>query len=130
MAWRPPYQPQPPHTTCGVLVAPHRGHTLRDGTSSRHAEARRLRVFDLEVFFLGTAMTRATCSDPLERGPGNRTAERANDSTRPEHLSRKVRVSFDRFVGETQRSEGAIRERAGPFDRRVTREILGLTVCQ
>jgi len=38
------------------LAGPHRGHTLRDGASSRQAEARRLRLLDLEVFFLGTAI--------------------------------------------------------------------------
>jgi hypothetical protein len=56
MAWRPAYQPQFPHTTWGSLVAPHRGQTLRAGASSFQALARRLRLFALEVFFLGTAM--------------------------------------------------------------------------
>ena len=44
MAWRPWYQPQPPQTTWGSLAAPQRGHRLREGASSRHAEARRLRL--------------------------------------------------------------------------------------
>ena len=37
-------------------LAPHRGQMLRAGASSVQAEARRLRLFALEVFFLGTAM--------------------------------------------------------------------------
>jgi hypothetical protein len=37
-------------------MAPHRGHVLRDGEPSFHAEARRLRVLALEVFFFGTAI--------------------------------------------------------------------------
>jgi hypothetical protein len=64
MAWRPPYHPQFPQTTWGSLVAPQRGHTLRAGVSSCQALARRLRLFALEVFFLGTAI-----GDPhLENG--------------------------------------------------------------
>ena len=48
----------------GSLVAPQRGHTLRAGVSSFQALARRLRLFALEVFFLGTAI-----GDPhLENG--------------------------------------------------------------
>jgi hypothetical protein len=38
------------------LAEPHRGQTLRDGASRVQAEARRLRLLDLEVFFLGTAI--------------------------------------------------------------------------
>ena len=56
MACRPLYQPQAPQTTWGSLAAPQRGHTLRDGDPSFHAEARRLRVFILDVFFFGTAI--------------------------------------------------------------------------
>ncbi len=56
MAWRPPYHPQLGHTTWGTLAAPQRGQRLRDGASSFQAEARRLRLLALEVFFLGTAM--------------------------------------------------------------------------
>ena len=56
MAWRPWYQPQLPHTMWGSLVAPQRGQVLRDGALTVHAEARRLRLLALEVFFLGTAM--------------------------------------------------------------------------
>jgi hypothetical protein len=40
----------------GRLAAEHRGHTLRAGTLIVQAEARRLRLFALEVFFLGTAI--------------------------------------------------------------------------
>jgi hypothetical protein len=56
MAWRPWYQPQFPHTTCGILAAPHRGQTLRDGAFTVQADARRLRLFIFDVFFLGTAI--------------------------------------------------------------------------
>jgi hypothetical protein len=38
------------------LADPQRGQRLRDGASSVQAEARRLRLLDLEVFFLGTAI--------------------------------------------------------------------------
>jgi hypothetical protein len=38
------------------LAALHRGHTLRAGGLSDHALARRLRLFDFDVFFFGTAM--------------------------------------------------------------------------
>jgi hypothetical protein len=38
------------------LVSEHLGHELRDEERSFHAAARRLRVFDLEVFFFGTAI--------------------------------------------------------------------------
>jgi hypothetical protein len=64
MAWRPWYQPQLPHTMWGNLVAPHRGQVLRGAVETVQAEARRLRLFDLEVFFLGTAMV----LDASERG--------------------------------------------------------------
>jgi hypothetical protein len=37
------------------LAAPHRGQTLRAGTASFQLPARRLRVFDFDFFFLGTA---------------------------------------------------------------------------
>ena len=43
------------HTTCGSLAAAQRGQTLRGGCASFHAPARRLRDFDLDFFFLGTA---------------------------------------------------------------------------
>ena len=42
----------------GTLAAPHRGQTLREGAFSVHAEARRLRLFIFEVFFLGTAIAK------------------------------------------------------------------------
>jgi hypothetical protein len=38
------------------LVALQRGHVLRGALPSFQAAARRLRVFDFDVFFLGTAM--------------------------------------------------------------------------
>jgi hypothetical protein len=61
MAWRPWYQPQLPHTTWGTLVTPQRGQVLRGGAWSVHAEARRMRVFDFDIFFLGTAMRSYLC---------------------------------------------------------------------
>ena len=42
----------------GTLAAPQRGHTLREGALSVHADARRLRLFIFEVFFLGTAIAK------------------------------------------------------------------------
>lgn len=56
MAWRPLYQPHEPQTRWGSLVAPQRSQVLRDGAESFQAEARRLRVFDFDFFFFGTAM--------------------------------------------------------------------------
>ena len=56
MAWRSRYQPQVPQTTWGVLAAPQRGHTLREGAPSFHAAARWLRVFIFDFFFFGTAI--------------------------------------------------------------------------
>ena len=47
------YQPQLEQTTWGSLAALQLGHTLRDGASSRQADARRLRVFDFDVFLGG-----------------------------------------------------------------------------
>ena len=56
MAWRPPYHPQLAKTTWGSLAWRHWGHMLRGGLPRRHADARRLRLLDFDVFFLGTAM--------------------------------------------------------------------------
>lgn len=56
MAWRPAYQPQLPQARWGRLVALQRGQALRPGVPTRHAEARRLRLFDFDIFFFGTAM--------------------------------------------------------------------------
>lgn len=38
------------------MVALQRGQVLRAGAANGHAAARRLRVFDFDFFFLGTAM--------------------------------------------------------------------------
>jgi len=59
IAWRPLYQPQFGHTTWGSLALVHCGHTERAGAFSTQLDARRLRLFALEVFFLGTAIGRA-----------------------------------------------------------------------
>jgi hypothetical protein len=56
MAWRPPYHPQLGHTTWGSLLCLHCGHTLRAGALRDQLLALRLRLFALEVFFLGTAI--------------------------------------------------------------------------
>jgi len=61
MATRPLYQPQVPHTVCGNLAAAQRGQVLRDGAERRQLEARRMRVFDFDFFFLGTATVVSLC---------------------------------------------------------------------
>ena len=50
------YQPHVGQTTWGTLAEPQRGHSERAGSDSRHAPARRLRAFDFDRFFLGTAI--------------------------------------------------------------------------
>ncbi len=40
---------------CGCFAFPQRGQVLREGASSFQAEARVLRLFDFDFFFLGTA---------------------------------------------------------------------------
>jgi hypothetical protein len=47
---------------CGSLAESQFGHRLRDGATSFQFEARRLRVFILLVFFLGTAIAGSSCS--------------------------------------------------------------------
>ncbi len=49
------YQPHDGQTVCGVFALPHRGQVLRAGASSFQADARVLRLFDFDFFFLGTA---------------------------------------------------------------------------
>jgi hypothetical protein len=61
IATRPLYQPHTPHTVCGNLAEAQRGHVLRDGASRRQFEARRIRVFDFDFFFLGTATVVSLC---------------------------------------------------------------------
>lgn len=39
----------------GSLTALQRGQVLREGASRRQFEARRIRVFDFDIFLLGTA---------------------------------------------------------------------------
>ena len=39
----------------GSLTALQRGQALREGASRRQLEARRIRVFDFDIFLLGTA---------------------------------------------------------------------------
>jgi len=43
----------------GSLATEHCGHTERAGAFNTQLDARRLRLFDLEVFFFGTAIDRA-----------------------------------------------------------------------
>jgi hypothetical protein len=40
----------------GRFVAPQRGQMLREGALTRHADARRIRVFDFDIFFFGTGI--------------------------------------------------------------------------
>lgn len=49
------YHPQFGQTVCGVLALAQRGQVLRAGAASFQLPARRLRVFDFDFFFLGTA---------------------------------------------------------------------------
>ena len=49
------YHPHDGQTVCGVLALPQRGHVLRAGALSFHADARVLRLFDFDFFFFGTA---------------------------------------------------------------------------
>jgi len=49
------YQPHDWQTVCGVFALPQRGQVLRAGASSFQLPARRLRVFDFDFFFFGTA---------------------------------------------------------------------------
>src|SRR5207249_10033688 len=88
------YQPQLGQTVWGSLAWWHCGHSLRAGASTRQAEARRLRLFDFEVFFLGTAMSGLSLvalevgAQRVERVPprvvvGARTAARALVEVRP-----------------------------------------------
>jgi len=60
-AMRPLYQPHVPHTVCGIFAAEQRGQVLRDGADRRQLEARRMRVFDFDFFFLGTATVVSLC---------------------------------------------------------------------
>jgi hypothetical protein len=50
------YQPQFGQTTWGSLAAEHWGQTDRAGAFNTQLEARRLRLFDFDVFFFGTAI--------------------------------------------------------------------------
>jgi hypothetical protein len=56
MAWRPLYQPQLGQTVCGIFAAEQRGQLLRATVPILQLLARRLRVFDLDFFFFGTAI--------------------------------------------------------------------------
>jgi hypothetical protein len=59
-ACRPLYQPQLGQTTWGSLALVHWGQTERAGVFNTQLDARRLRLFDFEVFFFGTAIGRAS----------------------------------------------------------------------
>ncbi len=60
-ATRPLYQPHVPQTVCGSFVALQRGQVLREGAPRRQLAARRIRVFDFDFFFLGTATVVSLC---------------------------------------------------------------------
>ena len=76
MAWRPAYQPQLPHTTCGSFVALQRGQILRGAGLSVQLDARRLRLFDFEVFFFGTAMVVSTLEGRMGRSDADHRTDR------------------------------------------------------
>ena len=57
-------------TPCAGSSPPQRGHTLRAGASSFQAPARRLRDFDFDFFFLGTAIV--GLRDEIRAAPGYR----------------------------------------------------------
>lgn len=43
------------------MVAAQRGQVLREGAERRQLDARRMRVFDFDFFFLGTATVVSLC---------------------------------------------------------------------
>jgi hypothetical protein len=51
-----------PQARCGRFEAPQFGQVLRAVRPTRHAEALRLRLFDLDIFRFGTAMMRSCCA--------------------------------------------------------------------
>jgi hypothetical protein len=71
------YQPQVGHTTWGSLAEPQRGQIERAGSDSRQALARRLRDFDLDFFFFGTAIAFDTSLESLGSLPGPAAQQRA-----------------------------------------------------
>jgi len=82
------YQPHAPHTVCGSLADPQRGQRLRGGASSCQELARRLRVFDFDVFFFGTAIVRFP--RPGDRSPTGSRSDRVRvaGSAHPCHKGR------------------------------------------
>src|SRR4029078_12952610 len=66
----------------GRLVAPQRGQMLRDGAKTRHADARRIRVFDFDIFFFGTGIL-AFLVLPLRAARGPRVSVQARAITGP-----------------------------------------------
>jgi len=71
----------PQNLVWGTFAAPHRGHRLREGALSVQAEARRLRLLLLEVFFLGTAIV--VVLEVVERGRDRRANANQSASRRP-----------------------------------------------
>ena len=142
MAWRPAYQPQFPHTTWGTLVAPQRGHRLRErAPRGVQALARRLRLLALEVFFLGTAMGwssgavrsaratgasaqpgdasgRSSCAEHVQgRPPGIAgRGRRPSSSTEPSSAARAGNASGagPRQSGPAQRGQRQVQEHGVP----------------
>src|SRR5690606_7912100 len=78
IAWRPPYQPQFPQTTCGSFTALQRGQVLRGAGLRVQFAARRLRLLDFEVFFFGTAIGRL-CSQEWRGGRSRPVGRRTRD---------------------------------------------------
>ena len=73
------------HTTCGTFTWWHCGQTLRAGAERVQLLARRLRVFALEVFFLGTAMS-APAFSVGERARTNGASRSSLVGTRAQHV--------------------------------------------
>ena len=75
---------------CGVLALPQRGHKLRAGAFSFQALARRLRVFDFDVFFFGTAIVRFPRWDASVATTGSWWIAQATGTAGPRRLDHVI----------------------------------------
>jgi hypothetical protein len=96
MATRSRYQPHDGQTVCGVFALPQCGQRLRGGALSCHALALRLRVFDFEVFFFGTAIVRS----PLSPSTGSSTDLRVLSSSWAGRIRRSGRITLSDSGGD------------------------------
>ena len=99
------------HTTCGGLALPQRGQRLRAGAFSFQALARRLRVFDLEFFFLGTAIVRFLVLGDGRRATGTGSGPGFGRTVpqRPHHViggRRRCHPATSRIVDGARSSSG------------------------